>query len=260
MHRFYWKGFQWAWCYAVDLKTFYQFLSILVLSGAFGGLFAASPFEPAGDNAGLTVNQTDALIYPFSMTLSGILSGEARVMVSVDASGQLSDTLVVGYTNVAFANAAVSALKRWTYEPAKAHGMARTSRACVYFTFKNDMGVMTQPLPGMADYRAIHSRDEHYVYSACQLRELDRIPIPAEVVQPSLPKEGLKAKRSVTVEFYIDGEGKVRMPAIDRSETDDVYAAAAVKAVEQWRFEPPLRRGRPVLVLARQEFNFVPKQ
>ena len=259
VHRFCWKGFQRVWCYTGDLKLFYQFLSVLALSGAFGGLFAASPFEPDSDNVGLTVNQTDALIYPYSMTLSGILSGEARVMVSVDASGHLTDTLVVGYTNVAFADTAVNALKRWTYEPARAHGMARTSRACVYFIFKNQTGIITQLLPGMTDYRAVHGGEEHYVYAACRLRELDRIPIPSEVVQPVLPKGGLSAKRSVTVEFYIDVEGKVRMPAIERSEPDDGYAAAAVRAVEQWRFEPPMRRGQPTLVLARQEFSFVPK-
>jgi outer membrane biosynthesis protein TonB len=39
-----------------------------------------------------------------------------------------------------------------------------------------------------------------------------------------------------------------------------MYAAAAVSAVEQWRFEPPLRKGAPVLVYAQQEFSFHPKE
>ena len=101
--------------------------------------------------------------------------------------------------------------------------------------------------------------DERYSYSACRLRELDRIPIPAHVVPPTPPKGGLRDKRTITVEFYIDEEGRVRMPAIDREEPDDAYAAAAVAAVEQWQFEPPTRKGLPVLVLARQDFAFVPK-
>jgi TonB family protein len=65
---------------------------------------------------------------------------------------------------------------------------------------------------------------------------------------------------SVTVEFYIDEQGNVRMAAVPRTSAGDAYAAAAVAAVEQWRFEPPLRRGQPVLVLAQQEFNFRPKK
>jgi len=30
--------------------------------------------------------------------------------------------------------------------------------------------------------------------------------------------------------------------------------------VEQWRFEPPLRKGKPVLVLVEQQFKFRPKK
>jgi TonB family protein len=242
------------------MKTFYRSLFILTLYGATSALFAVSPFEPPGENDGIAINQTDALIYPFSMTTSGILIGGAQVVVSVDADGHLSDTLVTGYTNEAFAAAAVAALKRWTYEPARVHGVPRASRAYVLFTFKNDMGVMIQALPGMIDANAARSyTDERYSYKAYELRDLDRIPIPAQVVPPNPPKKSLSAKRTVTVEFYIDDQGHVRMPAVDRIEADDAYAAAAVRAVEQWRFEPPLRKGRPVLVLARQDFNFAPK-
>jgi TonB family protein len=242
------------------MKTFYRFLFILTLCGTTGALFAVSPFEPPGENDGIAINQTDALIYPFSMTTSGILAGGAQVVVSVDADGHLSDTLVIGYTNEVFADAAVAALKRWTYEPARVHGIPRASRAYVLFKFKNDMGVMIQKLPGMTDANVLRSFiDDRYSYKAYQLRDLDRIPVPAHVIPPSPPKGSLTAKRTVTVEFYIDDEGRVRMPAVDRAEADDAYAAAAVRAVEQWRFEPPVRKGRPVLVLARQDFSFVPK-
>jgi TonB family protein len=182
-------------------------------------------------------------------------------VISVDAKGELTDVLVVGYTNVVFANAAVAAFKRWTYEPARAHGKARASRVEVLVTFKNGMGVMVQSLPTSVENSLIRSLQERYSYRVCQLRDLDRIPTPLQVVPPTPPKGGLEpgAKRTVTVEFYIDENGRVRMPAIDREEPDDSYAAAAVSAVERWRFEPPVRKGRPVLVLARQDFNFVPK-
>ena len=36
----------------------------------------------------------------------------------------------------------------------------------------------------------------------------------------------------------------------------EVLANAAVNAVAQWRFEPPVVGGKPVLALASQEFNF----
>lgn len=236
-----------------------RFFLTFALLGVFGALFAASPFEAPGENDGVAINQTDMLAYPYLMTQSGILTGEAQVVISVDAEGKLNDLLTVGYTNIAFADAATAALKRWSYEPARVHGVPRASRAYVLFKFKNDMGVMIQKLPSLADASLLRSLDEHYAFTPCKLRDLDRIPIPTEVVAPVPPKGGLSATRVVTVEFYIDDQGRVRMPAIERSEADDLYAAAAVRAVEKWRFEPPLRRGRPVLVLAQQNFSFVPK-
>jgi len=242
------------------MRIRYRLFLTLVLCGTLATRPYAAPRGSVDENAGMAINQTEVLVYPFSMTLSGILSGEARVVISVDATGQLNDALVVGYTHAAFADAAVKALKRWTFEPARVHGAARASRAHVLFTFKNDSGVMVQSLPGMTDATALRSGGARYIYLACQLRDLDRIPIPVQVVPPTPAKSGLHgAKRTVTVEFYIDEEGRVRGPAIDREEPDDAYAAAAVAAVEQWRFEPPVRKGRPVLVLARQDFNFIPK-
>lgn len=234
-------------------------LAVFCCSG-ISVLSAAIPGRATDANAGIVINQTETLVYPFSMTVVGILEGEARVVISIDAEGRLNDALVVGYTNAAFADAAVGALKRWTYEPAYVDGFARASRAYVLFTFKNDMGVMVQKLPGTTDYSLFHLMAGRYAYSVCQLRDLDRIPIPVHVVAPASSGAGLRGgKRTVTVEFFIDEEGKVRVPAIGRDDRDDSYAAAAVAAVEQWRFEPPLRKGRPVLVLARQDFTFVPK-
>lgn len=256
------KGFASRWCYARNtMNTFYRFLSLWALFGAFSKLPAASPFQAPDENAGVGIDQTDGLIYPFSMTVIGILAGEARVVISVDSSGKLIDVLVVGYTKSAFAEAAVAALKRWRFEPARVRGAAHASRAQVLFTFKNGMGVMVQALPGsMGLSRLSRSDEERYTYRASQLRQLDRIPLPVHVVPPTAFKSDPKnAKRVVAVEFYIDEEGRVRMPAIGRDEADDDYAAAAVSAVEQWRFEPPTRKGLPVLVLAKQEFNFVNK-
>ena len=243
------------------MKTLCRLITFLAVFGAISKLPAAGPFQASDENAGVGIDQTDGIIYPFSMTVVGILAGEAKVVISVDAAGQLKDVLPVGYTKPVFAELAVAALKRWRYEPARVHGIARASRAEVLFTFKNGMGVMVQALPGsMAVSSLSRSIEERYSYSACQLGQLDHIPLPVHVVPPTALKIDPKsAKRTVTVEFYIDEVGQVRMPAISREETDDDYAAAAVSAVEQWRFEPPTRKGQPVLVLAKQEFNFVNK-
>jgi TonB family protein len=229
------------------------------------GLFAARLLSgavaagPAGDeNAGIAINQSSLLVYPPMMLYNAIYYGEARVVISVDADGKLTDSLVTGYTNEAFAEAAVGALKRWSYESARANGKARASRADVLFIFR-DKGVIVQNLPGaLEQHRTFGALQDRYTFKPCKLSDLDRIPNPIHVVPPVAAKSS--RLHSVTVEFYIDAEGKVRMPAVARESADDVYAAAAVSAVEQWRFESPLRKGRPVLVYAQQEFAFRPRE
>jgi hypothetical protein len=59
----------------------------------------------------------------------------------------------------------------------------------------------------------------------------------------------------VVLDFYIDTEGRPRMPVV-LSAAHDVYAIAAMEALLQWRFAPPTRQGRPAIVRATQQFSF----
>lgn len=180
------------------------------------------------------------------------------MVVSVDAEGRLVDHLVVAYTHEAFAAAAVRAVKAWTFEPAKVRGRSHASRADLDFVFKSDLVVTVQN----AEYNFLQNIfGQLYKFQPSVLRDLDHIPVPLHVVSPLVPNGALAEGevRVITVEFYIDQEGKVRVPSVSREQVDDRLAAAAVEAVEQWRFEPPLRKGAAVLVLAQQDFRFVAK-
>ena len=219
---------------------------------------AGLPAADSESEAGLRINQTEPAEFPVGALHQGIHSGKVRVVVSVDAEGKLVDYLVVAYTNEIFVSSAVRALKSWTYEPAKVHGHVRASRADIAFVYKGDMVVAVQN----ADYNITQGMfGQIYKFEPSVLRDLDHIPVPLHVVTPLIPDGVLAAGevRVVTVEFYIDQEGKVRVPSVSREQVDDQLAAAAVDAVEQWSFEPPMRKGQPVLVLAQQDFHFVAK-
>lgn len=236
----------------------YALLLLLLLLLSLPGLGSLAGPERSDDNIGIEIEQVGVLVYPPMMLYNAIYSGEVSAVISVDEKGVLTDYLVTGYTDQAFADTAVMALKRWNYKPARVRGRAQSSRADILFQFK-DQGVIVQNLPGALEQRALTGYMQgRYIYQPCKLRELDRIPTPVHVVRPAIKSDG--SKHNVTVEFYIDEEGKVRMPAVAQESADDDFAAAAVSAVEQWRFEPPLRRGKPMLVYAQQEFTFHPKE
>ena len=57
----------------------------------------------------------------------------------------------------------------------------------------------------------------------------------------------------------VDENGQVHVPAINDA-TRPEFGTAALNAVKQWSFAPPLHRGTPTRVLAIQEFNFSPSK
>jgi outer membrane biosynthesis protein TonB len=68
-----------------------------------------------------------------------------------------------------------------------------------------------------------------------------------------LADKGVKGQ--VTVEYYIDETGAVRMPAVS-ADDNPILGALTVIAIGQWKFTPPTSRGKGVLVKASQVFDF----
>jgi TonB family protein len=230
----------------------------------FLGLLAVVPvvagnrYKGDPDNVGLSIEQKAPAAFPPWLLMRGLHSGKVRLVISVNAEGRLVDQLVVAYTHEGFVKPVLEAVKEWSFEPAKVDGVPRSSRVDLHFEFKSDLNVTvnTADMNVMQDILL-----ERYEYKPHSLKELDRIPTPSFVVNPVFPPRGLVpgSHRVVTVEFYIDEEGRVRIPAVPREAANDEFAAASVAAVEKWKFEPPMRHGQPVLVLARQEFRFEAK-
>jgi TonB family protein len=69
----------------------------------------------------------------------------------------------------------------------------------------------------------------------------------------NLAERGVKG--AVTIEFFIDETGAVRMAAAS-AQDDYTLTALAIDALSHWKFAPPTSRGKPVLVKASQVFNF----
>jgi RNA polymerase sigma factor (sigma-70 family) len=87
--------------------------------------------------------------------------------------------------------------------------------------------------------------------------QLDRLPQATKRVQPEYPKELREAgiTGEVLVEFVVDATGTVR-DAIPVRSTDRGFEAAAVAAVEKWKFESGLKGGRPVNTRLQQSIAF----
>jgi TonB family protein len=225
---------------------------------------AAMPAQPApASDAPMRMHEWVLPFFPTQLTMAGIERGEVRIAIEVDAAGRLADMLLLATTDQALVRPTQEALRKWTFEPAIIGGMARGTIRGITFDFRPDGLVVVQNAnSGGAGPFLMEGNSfgvEKFDYEVSELKDLDRIPAPVHVVRPAVPARpaGGAPVASITVDFYIDERGDVRMPSVSRSE-DNALAWAAVRAVAQWKFAPPTVEGAPVTVHATQEFVFRP--
>lgn len=205
------------------------------------------------------VHQTTNAVYPTRLMLAGVTHGEARIRLSIGANGQLSDALVTACTHRDFGDEALRTVKQWRYDPPRFNGEPVGVVGDIVFEFNiNGPIAIEKRMPAPAGPQEEDLAD--YAYKAEGTKRIDAIPTPTHVVPPVYPKEW--ANRGITgratIEFFIDETGAARVP-VATATAHPLLAAAAVAAVSQWRFEPPRREGKAVLVRAEQDFNFQPE-
>lgn len=218
---------------------------------------AASP-DAIWEHRPVQIIQSVDSRFPPGLVLQGITEGTVRAVLNVDADGKLVDSLVTAYSHVELAQELNDVLRQWRYRPAVVRGDPVNARFEASFTFKAEGAVVStvsfEQMASMA-YRAAGER----LYSTVSRPgDIDRPLALVHLVQPRHPGKAPRTgetRGTVTVEFYIDAEGRVRMPAVVRM-TDEAFGYAAIAAVQEWRFTPPTRNGRPTVVRATQEFVF----
>lgn len=90
------------------------------------------------------------------------------------------------------------------------------------------------------------------------LSDIDRAPQPLVQLRPFYPAHARmrQIEGSVTVEFVVSADGHPRDIVVLSSEPGTLFRAAAVRAVERWRFSPGIRAGASVAVRVRQRIRF----
>ncbi len=240
------------------MKT--SFILFLAL-GLVASVGSGQTLLPSAERQSVKIFQTVTPVFPRELPELGFLQGEARVAIAIDETGKLTDWLVVGYSHRRFAEESVDAIKQWTFEPARVQGKPVSVQTELLISFETS-GVVISCDAGTTIQRYTNLLFKgREAYQPCTMKEIDRIPTPKNAVSPvyaeELAKQGVHG--TVVVEFFIDETGTLRMPAIQSADYDQL-ASLAVAAMQQWKFEPPTRRGVPVLVRAKQVFHFEPKK
>lgn len=200
----------------------------------------------------LQVIQTEPIPYPDVASLHDAPRGRATVMVQVDHEGNLVDALVTEYTRPAFGRAALDAVEKLTFQPGTRNNEPVGGRLPVEFNFESRGGVVLQDSLAHIEEQLVGDQLEELVASS---KDLDT---PLKFLSASRPVVGgISEPTAIVVDFYVDETGMPRMPMVAKGD-NALAATAAVEAVKTWRFEPPMRRGHPVIVRVRQRIEFNP--
>ena len=194
--------------------------------------------------------------FPLQMLHRGITTGEVHLVLKISPDAVLQDTLVTAYTNKVFADTAVDALQYGKFRPLLVDGQPVTTITSLVVRFETN-GIV------FVERNAVDTMDlqlNRFAYEPCAPGRLDRPLQPIATARPPYPIEldHQGARGRVVIDYYVDETGRVRMPVVDESE-NPTLASLSLAAVEQWQFNPPLSRNKPVLVRVRQKFEFVPE-
>jgi len=229
--------------------------------GLLAGVGRAQIPVAAAERQSVKIFQTVTPVFPRELPELGFLRGEARVAIAIDETGKLTDWLVVGYSHRRFAAESVEAIKQWRFEPARVQGKPVSVQIELLINFETSGVVISCDVNTAMERYTNTLFQSREAYQPCTMKEIDRIPTPRNAMSPTYSKtlvqEGVHG--TVVVDFFIDETGTVRMPAIQRSDYDEL-SSLAIAAIQQWKFDPPTRQGVPVLVRAKQVFHFGLKQ
>ncbi len=197
--------------------------------------------------------------FPDFVLLSGSNRGAVTVAIGRDAEGMVTDVLVLSSTNALLSRAVTKAVEQWKFAlPANPGPVDKPILPIVRFIFTAKGITMVSAITG-----SLGAKDRDIDVKAPVIlpnfAELDSVPTALNRPMPRFT--GVMAERAiggtVTVRFFVDETGRVRVPIVLECSTREL-GLAALAAVEQWRFEPPLAAGQPTIVLETETFSFQP--
>lgn len=195
-------------------------------------------------------------IYPTDLLKKGV-AGHVRVVFAVAPDGSTYGAQLDEVSAPEFGEAVLAMVDACRFNPAKKDGKPGYAFLGSEYQF-NPTGRSDGKVSPEARFilRDLKKNPD----SVASLSQLDQPLKPVKrkpPVYPSALKEAQPAG-SAEVEFFVDTDGKVQLPRIVSSSAP-AFGYAVVQAVSSWRFEPPKRGGKPVVVRASMPIDFAGK-
>lgn len=221
----------------------------------FAGLFAAVTMQAGFESVAVEVTVEPQL--PAALRMAGLREGRVVVALDISADGRITDCLVTAASHTDLIRPCVESLRQWRYTPARYDGAPVPARLELSLNISPVGAVVSRTVVDTMTDLIERIAGRPFDYRLCPAAEVDRPLVARNRVSPEYARDAQQqgVGGRVRVHFFVDERGDVRLPAVP-AETHPYLSAVAVEAMRGWKFEPPTRHGRPVLVAAVQEFDF----
>ena len=195
--------------------------------------------------------------FPGIALQEGVAEGTVVVAFSHDLAGRVTDALALESTHPAFAREAIAAVQQWQIAPHGEKGAPCQCAHVIRLAFEAGGVMRMASTPSRTNGTSeLATSGAGPTSSVLTFDDLDARPKVLRQSMPALPISATNdAKhRAVSVTFFVDREGRVRVPSIV-STPDPMLGAAVAQAMLQWRYESPRKGGKTVAALAEMNFN-----
>lgn len=196
------------------------------------------------------------LVYPYDHLLAG-QDGTATVGFWLDEKNQLIRSVVLKASDPAFGKATLANLED-EYATSPPLLATRPDSMHMYektpYVFKtNGRGSLAVNASTKEILKSLKKPNPSFLAQA----DLDKPLVPLEKDEPLFPLALRETHKTgaVVVEFFVDREGITQLPRVVEASHED-FGYAAVQTVAAWRFEPPKKNGKPVVVRTQMPLTF----
>jgi protein TonB len=231
-----------------------------LLASAQEDMDAGRLITPAGNNARDSIldarklDPTDPTVAQAQRALASRLIDSARRAAEQNQVDQ-AQSLLAGARQLGSVGAELSAIERsLTETKPKSTGPSEAQQAAA----KAAAAAQAERDAAIAA-AAAQKAAEAAAQSSASAASLTPVPLKRiKTVAPAFPAAARKANVNgwTDVSFVVNQSGMVEDAHIVASEPKDMFDSAALQAVEQWRFEPPMRDGKPTTQITKVRLRF----
>lgn len=188
-------------------------------------------------------------IYPYELRRDNV-KGKAKAVLVIDEAGRVVRVANLEASRPEFGLALTAAVEAFSFNPALKNGKPIPS------LLKIEQDFSLSALPD-SDAERMLSTEKKHPEKILGAKKLDHPLKPISRRPPIFPvtADGKFTEGKAIVEVIVDAEGYVRLPRII-SATDPSFGYAAVQAISQWRFDPPIAKGKPTAARVAAPFEF----